>query len=378
MAELNRISKTTITDYLKKVINAVMRNRKMWAMLNAQGNMKFNCTGAGVDEGFAWPVEFKQHELKTLGDGSTITFEPSDNYERAKLDYRGYYESDSITYLQKLKNGPGKTQIVDLAGTMLTKMGTNLKSKLGQEFYVDGNAAANTQRFHGIESFLGCSGPSSAVKIGINNDTYAGLSTALEAKGGVWTPTGKWPVGTGDSQYDYWTPLCVDVTSTVSGADYGWQAATKTWENVCLEALRWGLLKGMKNDEEGGKVTVIMLRDDSYHRVTNRLEDKTGLRIGPGNEGSSGLWKLGFGQIINFEGVDITSEYGVPATVGGIVNHGYGIPMKKVALRSLQPELIVNHDLPVDVLTERFLMTVAGNLMFESIHNVISWKEWTV
>ncbi len=363
MAEVNRIVTTTIKKYLRETEQAIFRNRKFWAMLNSKGQMVMNQTGISFD----WEVEYKEHELQAYGDGGTITFTPSDNFKNAELDYRGYVIPDVITVKQKLMNR-GQEALVDLYGKMISRMSAAAKDRLGSEFYVDGNAAGNGNRFHGLESVFGTSGAVAGEKHAAPSDTYAGLSTALANYGGSWT--GTWPTGTGDPHYDFWSPLLVDATNT------GWNATTKTWPNTCLEALRYGIIKGKKNVNKDAQLDVIMLTDDRYTDFLNRLEDKTSLRVGPGREGSSGLWKLGFTDVQNFDGVDVTYEYGV--STGDSSAIGYGIPMGQIVMRSLQGNLLEDDsDMDLATQSERFLVRMFGNLQFRQIRNFLKFKNYT-
>lgn len=363
MTVVNRILTTTTTKYLKEAVQSIFRNRKIWAMLNAKGQIVMNQDGRDFD----WEVEYKEHELETAGDGSTSTFRSSDNFKNALLPWRGYKMTDVITDMQKEMN-KGEPALVKLYSGMIERMTKAFKDRLGSEFYVDGNAAANVQRFHGLESAMNTSGAVAGEKHAAPSDTYAGLSTALQAYGGNWT--GTWPTGTGDPHYDFWSPLLVDATNT------GWDATTKTWPNTCIEALRYGIIKGKKNVNMDSAISVIMLTDDRYTEFVNRLEDKTRINVGPGKEGSSGLYKLGFTDVQNFDGVDITYEYGVQTGDSSVI--GYGIPMGQMVLRCLHGELIQNaNDQDLATLSDRFILWCYANLQMKQLRNFIKWKNYT-
>jgi hypothetical protein len=359
MAITAREIATTITQYVHDETVQVFRNRKLWSILNDRGRISFNNSG----KNFQWQVRYRQNDLIGYSDGQTLTFPPQNLWVDASLEYRGYIMTDSIGKKEKLEN-KGDEALINVFQGMAKRMMEDAKDKLGQEFYVDGNLAANAARFHGIESFLSTSGPSAGNKVGINNDSYAGLSTALAAKGGTWS--GTWPSGTGDSNYDYWTPLVVDYTNT------GFAASPASWKANCIEALRYGIIKGKKNVNKDGAIDLVMLTDDMYQDFTNAEDDKTMNRISR-DDGSSGLWRLGFRDIVNFDGIDITYEYGVPAT------YGYGLCMGMIEMKSLQPTLI-DAEAPffdINTLADKFALTIFGNLQFEALRNFVAWKPLT-
>ena len=68
--------------------------------------------------------------------------------------------------------------------------------------------------------------------------------------------------------------------------------------------------------------------------------------------------KLGFGQTMNWDGVDVSFEHGVPTGTG------FGINFDKIALHTLNGQLF--HALPVDfsveTLTNRYTVLFYGNM----------------
>src|SRR6185503_1339614 len=118
--------------------------------------------------------------------------------------------------------------------------------------------------------------------------------------------------------------------ATASG---GWTSVVKTWANTCLESLRFGLLHGRKNDDQDMQVDIVFLARNLYRLFVQALATEERINVSP-SEGSSGLYKLGFTDITNFDGTDITWEFGTPA------NMGYGICLNACELMSLKKELV--------------------------------------
>jgi hypothetical protein len=156
--------------------------------------------------------------------------------------------------------------------------------------------------------------------------------------------------------------LIVDYTNTL------WTPATKTWANTAIEALRFGIIKAKKNKSKRGQLDLILANDELYRPFLSLLQTEERINVSPEN-GSSGLYKLGFTEVTNFDGVDITYEYGVPAGVA------YGWCMNLVELISTQGELFVPEGPDFDIASQshRFSIDFIGNLKFEAIRNFVKW-----
>jgi hypothetical protein len=357
MADHSRLINSTIKDYIKGREDAVMRNRKIFAMLNDKGRVTFNHSGTALN----WGVRYKRAPMQGFADSDTLTFSRRDRIKRAELDWRGYAATDSITKMEKEKN-KGAPALIKIVSEMVELLMDDVEDQFGDELFIDGNASGNSKRIHGLESFFSVSGVASTL-IGINNDTYAGLSTTLGNYGGAWS--GTWPTGTGDAHYDFWTPLVVDYE------DGDWAASTKTWPNTCLEALRYGIIKVKKNKSKKG-LSLITLNDELYRGFLDKLQAEEHINVQRGN-GSSGLLSLGFSDITNFDGVDVTSEYGVPATIG------YGVVAEEMELCSLQSQLFVSEGPDFDIASQsdRISIDFMGNLKCKTIRGFVKWDDIT-
>lgn len=323
MAEWSRVANTTIADYVKGEENNILRNRKFYALLKQKGRLTFNHTGDSIVK----RIRFKRAPMLGYADGDTLTFARRDRWKTCTLDWRGYSITDSMTKKEKLMNA-GKSQIIDIFSDIGKSLMDDMEDQFGEELYVDGNASGNQKRFHGAESFFGNGGAAAAGYIGSPSDTYAGLSTALGNYGGAWNLSGgnsTWPIGTGDSHYDFFSPLIVDYT------DASWAAGTDTWANNAVEALRFGILHSKKNKSKKGVLDYIELDTELYRLFQQANSGLQQININRG--GGEGLVSLGFGDTINFEGVDVTYEYGLPTGVG------YGWNLDQVDLMSLQDSL---------------------------------------
>ena len=349
--EWSRIVNTTIHEYVRDVEVNILRNRKLLAMLKERGRITFNHAGDLLD----WKVQYKRAPMEGYADTDTLTFSRRDRWKTAQLDWRGYAATDAMTKLERLKN-KNTEAIIKIYSEIATNLMDDLEDQFGDEFYIDGNAAGNQKRIHGIESAMGYSGVQANGFVGTPNSTYAGLSCALGNYGGGWSLNGanvEWPSGTGDAHYDFWSPLIISYTNA------SWSAATKTWPNTCKEALRFGIVKGKKNKSKKGMLDLITLNDELYRQFENLLDGEERLQVKRGDK-KGGLYALGFEDVVNFDGVDITYEYGIPSTFG------YGWAMEYLELCSLQPQLFVPEGPDFDIASQsyRFSIDYFGNLKF--------------
>ncbi len=360
----SRVANTTIQQYIKGAEDNIMRNRIILAMMREKGRISFNHGGTKLN----WKIKFKRAPVQGYADGDTLTFSRHDRWKEAILDWRGYNAQDSVTKMERLQN-KGPEQIVNLYSELTVSLMDDMEENFADELYVDGNATGNSKRIHGLESFFGNSGAGTKSPIAKPSDTYAGLSTVLGNYGGSWTSTGStadsgvgdWPSGQGDAHYDFFSPLIVDYTSAVAtsaaAGTNGWAATTKTWPNTCKEALRYGIIKGKRNKSKKGALDLILLDGELYRQFETKLDDAERLMVRRGDK-KGGTYALGFEDTINFDGCDISWEYGVPVTLG------YGWSFGNMELRSLQGQLFVPETPDYDIASksERFSIDFFGNL----------------
>src|SRR5229473_4835139 len=100
MADWQRITNTTIKNYIRDQEVNVLRNRKVTALLKDKGRITFNHGG----DGFDWKVRFRRAGLIGYADTDTLSFSRINKWQSGTLDYRGYAATDSMTKLERLKN----------------------------------------------------------------------------------------------------------------------------------------------------------------------------------------------------------------------------------------------------------------------------------
>lgn len=352
MPEWSGLAATTLKNFLKEVEVDVMRDRKLLALLKSKGNVNYGMSGTDLE----WRVQYKRRSMQGMADGDTLTFARHNLWKVASLDWRGYASTDMMTKKERLMN-KNKEAIINRMDEIGKGLADDINENFCDELYIDGNATGNDKRIHGIESFLGVAGATSNVAGSVAmqpTDTYAGLVTTLGNYGGTWT--GNWPKGVGPAEYDFFSPLILDVTSTLATASGGWTSATATWASRNAEILRYAILYSQKNKSKKGMLDMIQVDREMFRLAQETQATKERIVV----ERSDGLWKLGFKDMFTLDGVDITTEFGMPA------NTGYGFNANQVDLNSLQDQLFVADTKDWDIASRswRFAIDFFGNCRF--------------
>jgi hypothetical protein len=319
----SRVLNSTIKNYIKEREVNVLRNRKLTALLKKRGRLSFNWSGINMN----WKVKYKRVRLTPFADGDVLTFDRKDRHKTAEIDWRGYSLTDSMTKGEFLQNRD-KQAIINLYSSISTDLMDDAEEFFGEEFYLNGNLSQNAKRIHGIETF-GAATQSVGNGAGTPTASYAGLSCVPGFYGGTWTPGSlpAWPNGFGDPQYDFWSPIVVDYGDTLfpGGANPG-----NTWAANCIEAVAFGIIKSKKSKSARGMLDVIFLNDELYRTYLSQARTKERIMVDRGS--ASGLVQLGFTDVINQDGVDLTWEYGTPSGVG----YGFNIDMMEVRSQQRQ------------------------------------------
>jgi hypothetical protein len=345
-APWSRVVNSTIKKYIREREINVLRNRKLAAMLKKKGRISFNWSGTAMD----WKIKYKRVRLTPFADGDTLEFSRKDRNKTATLDWRGYSATDSMTKGEFLQNR-GTEAIVKLYSDIASDLLDDMEDAFGEEFYVNGYAAGNSKRIHGIESFMQANqnvGNGAATPTG----SFAGLSCVPGAYGGQWNSGSLpgWPNGRGDAQYDFWSPIVVDYGDTLF-------SSTPSWEANCVEAISFAIIKSKKSKSAKGQLDMFLIDDEMYRLYISQMRQKERILVERSAE-KSPLIALGFNDVINQDGTDVTSEYGIPPCTG------YGFNCDMMELRSQQAQLFVPEGPDQDIATKswRFSVDMFGNV----------------
>lgn len=354
---------TTIVNHLREEEIASLRKYKLFAALEGAGQIRTNMSGRGFD----WELQYRNHTPSGNNGETPRTFARQNLWKRAELEFRGAQVSDAIYKKEMLENRSAQA-LVNVAGKMASRLLTSMEQYLAKEWVVDGYAAGNELRFHGIESFMGLGASAQTINVSTGaaraanaadpfyypSDTYAGLSTVLGAYGGSQT-TGVWPNGVADPEFDFFTPVIVNGTSTY------FNATGNTWANNCVKAVREAIHQTRRNDSKEDQVDMLLLDRRSYIDFLNTLDSKERVIVSRTN----GLRSYGFTDVFELDGIEISSENSVPAGTG------YGLCTGNIELLCMEGQLMTSEGPFYDEITQqfRYVVSTLGNLKFKSPRN---------
>jgi len=357
----SRTAATTLAKHIREVEESMLRNYQMGALLEAAGRVNYNNSG----EGFDWPVQFRLHKVEGNTGETQRNFARRNLWKTAHVEYRGYQATDSM-YYREFRSNRGPEGVVKVFENFVDRLETSITQVLGTEYYIDGSASGNEQSWHGLESMFAVNGTvnistgaqrtaNAADKVGYASDTYGGLSTALGNAGGENESGAIWPDGIADSEYDYWTPLIVNYTSTA------FSGSADTFAAQGDEAMRYAIINAQRNTSKNGQITNIFLARDLYTDLLNLIDDKERIQI----SSEHSLRALGFKNVLNFDGVEVSWESGVPTGVG------YGINYDNMELKSMDDSLLRSEGPDYDIHSQSFnaVVSTLSNLKFSSPRN---------
>lgn len=350
-----RVAKVTIEEWAKMVSEETEKHLPLLALMKKKGRIKTGCSGGQM----RWIVRIKDHQLQPFPDAVPVNFQPLDTKESATLPWRGYYASDTITLREKLEQG-GPEAMIKIFADREAVIRRGITRGLASEFFKDGNLAVNSaaETFHGIESMMSIGTQVDAdVVASVNNDTYAGLSTAV--------------AGLDATNDRVWTPVVVNCDRTPSGG------SQQTWANFADEYIRTGLLRATYGDGPDDRPDLVLLTRTAYEELLNLMDDKERIPVVRG--ASEDLVSLGFKNHIELDGCPITWGAEVPATDaspylgGGTTStvNGYFFTTGRMELKVLGPasgkslftsKVTFNDSYRAD----NIFMHLLGNLKFES------------
>jgi len=358
-----RSFQTTMHEIRRDVEDVAMRNYQMLALLEAAGRVSLGHGG----EGLTWPVRYKTHRAEGATGENARNFTPTNLWKTANLEYRGYEVTDSIKRREVEKN-KGEAAIIKVMDGFTDRLKESLIQELGPKFYMKGHLAQNSKFWHGLgtlEQYSGdtinvCTGATrtanQADKIAVPSGTYADINMLLGIYGGAQLDTTvPWPQGQANTQYDFWSQLLVVHDSTA------WVGSTTGQKLV--EAMRYGIVHGQRNADQAGQLSNFTLDRQLYIDFANYQSGKETIEV----TAPFTLRSLGFRNVINFDGVEVSWEAAVPS------DRGYGWNLNMVELFGLTGNLYEIEGPEYDMRTQSFnaVVSTLSNLKFRSPRNFV-------
>ena len=358
---------TTLVLHLKEEELATFRKYKVFALLEGSGRVAMNQGGRGFD----WEVRYRNQPVTSNTGESARVFARHNLWQRANLPYRGYSVTDMVTKREMLENR-GVSQLIDVAGKMASRLQESMQEQLGQEIYVDGNLPGNENRWHGLESIFGVNG-SVNIDDGSHettaraedpflwpDDIYAGLSTELGALGGAQREAGSWPYIPVDPEYDYYSPLVVNYESSY------FQGPTTSWKDQCIEAIREGVQHAKRNDTKESQIDLVLLNRKLYIDFLNRLDSRERAIVTK----TAGLRSYGFGDVVEMDGIEVSTEYAIPSETG------YALSIGNMEMKCMEGQLMTGEGpyYNEELQAHRYAVSVLANLKMKSPRNFVKFS----
>lgn len=354
MTDLARLVSVALPNYIRTQIELPTRKSYLLSEIKKRGRETTNNGGLNIE----WRPKFDRPTLNWgPGNPNVITFPQQNLWTKATLDYKTAYMGASISEIEELA-------MMQASANFFAKKIKNMGDELVESFpmrfaphlFMDGTG---TQKIDGLESFGGYSGTTQPGEpIANNNDTYAGLSTALGGLGGDWSaPSGStWPrVNDPDScdfKYHCWTPLIVnyndaelrmDTSTEVAGWDDCWQYAMNyatTYQRILTSSVP----------------DVWVIDPELLRRAENTMKAYSQFQL---SSAASSLDPAV--RVVSWNGVTFTTEFGVPQ------NCVYGVTFSKLELKCMGDSFLkAGTETDFDTGQKKWKVTWHGNLWVES------------
>lgn len=355
---------TTLPMILPEVQDNCTRNYQMLALISQRGNVRFNDGGLGIN----WKVKHRNHKVQGTNGESPRNWTQMNPYRTARLDWRGYEVTDTISG-REVKQNKGEAAIINIFEEFENNLKKSIEQELGPQFYNDGYDASHPNYWHGFLSMFrqngqtlngdgsGARAKNAADKVVYAEGNFAELDTELGAYSGNQHDTSvPWPQGTADAHYDFWTPLILqwDGSTAFAGDTNG---------EKLKNAIRYGVTHSQRNVDRTGPLTHFWLDRTNYIAFKDFYETKQTIEVTSGTE----LYSLGFKNVILFDGVEVSFENAVPS------GFGFGVNMDQMEIRCLD-DMLFSMDGPewdIDLKLFKAAVSTESNLLCRSPRNTV-------
>ncbi len=363
--DFERVMRTTLADHIRTEEAAHLRNFQFGALLMANGRVSYNHGGRGFD----WPVRMRLHPVEGNTGETPRTWVRENLHKTANLEYRGYQATDMIYERELEENKDSETAIVRVYDQFIDRLMESMRETLARQYWIDGTLAANAELWHGLESMFSLNGTVDSTQagavqraanaadfVGYPTGEYAGLQMDLANYGGANESGETWPDGLADPEFDFWTPIVVNYTST------GFNGATATWADQNEEAMRYAIINAQRSAGVTEQLTNVWLARDLYRLLMQTQDGRQDIMV---ESNYQSLRALGFKSVVMFDGLEVSWEASVPTSVD------YGLGFENCELRCMYSEMLRADGPEYDINTQSYKAAVKtlSNLKFKSPRN---------
>lgn len=287
----------TIDKHLRdEMVDTVIKKKTFLKLLYDRGRINYRGSGPNITK----RIRYKRAPIQANSELLGLSFPQRDKRKVASFDMRGYVVSQGLSEWSLIQN-QGPEAIINLYASIGEELLDDIRYGFNKELIqTDGYAVGNETKVCGLESMFGNTGSLINNKVLSPSDTYGTLSTALAAYGGTFTPSNTWPEGSGDTQYDFWSPLIVKASAS------GWAAATDNWQNNSVEIIRFIRFNTERN---GDKTDVFLMSSTHLQDHMKNLDSKENIFI---RRGQTDAADTGFGfNVVYQDGIMLTWDVDV-------------------------------------------------------------------
>lgn len=313
-----RVLRTTRAHWVPGFSDMTIEDHPILAAMKSKGQIDYDCTGTQYEE----TLKYKRNTLSGYTDMQRLNWARHNNKLKMYLPVRGLKMTDIVSDLEMRMNS-GKEAIAREFAKKLNDMGQDASDDFGKHLYYDGSATAYSTFLHGIQSFCSHSAGTSTDAFATTlDDTYGTLSTARAAYGGTVRGGGS-PSGdnfeSDDPEFDFFSPIMVNVT-------YDDGTTTHSWSQDAVKIIARAINHATRGKAKRHKLDLFTMSRADFLTFKDQLRGKERINVDPGPDRSL-LVKLGFGNVVNIDGVDCIADPDMPSTTGGttsVTTRAYG------------------------------------------------------
>lgn len=342
-----RVSTVTINKYLLGEEPNILSRDKILALLKQHNRISFGTENSG--DKIDWLVKMDRGAREDRVDGAdTSTYGQPNRDKTAQLAWGKIEYFEKVTKGEKLKNR-GKPRRVNLVQQTIDSMKDDISEALVDDIFGDGTGQTNDPVL-GLRKVLGLvATPTDQYPTPDTTDTYAGIRMDLGGASGGSPTSGSWPNGIFPPKYYFWTPLQANYEHAA------WGGASADWANNGPTVLRRLIDNQMNLRGRRGMIDTFFVTADMFSSFKDNQEAKQ--RFVVTQPGKKGLISLGFSDVINYDGVEVTPDPSVPA------EYGIGLNFDGMELLSMQDQLFyTDDDYWLDGKTQKFSIDFWGQL----------------
>lgn len=300
------------------------RNLTVIGLLEKHGRLMYNQTVSWANK---WRISYDLPPSRAYQRHGDYSFATTPRWKEANIRVQGFTIDQSIVYMDYLENGGGTSRegTINLLDDRSKALVAGGRLAYNKDFFNDGNSAAGTGRFHGLDSCLGDDGNTVAADLVANpSDSYAGLNTNLGTFGGtgLWTTDlatppnatigNDWPFGSGPLPYDANSPLLVNSSST------SWQDGLEIIDNAD-ELFRFTFeaqASRIQADPEFTGANLFMICGSTFLKNAKQHYANKHIILQEFQE----YRDFGLANILEFEGKGLASDWHIGANTAYVIN----------------------------------------------------------